>query len=89
MADTCSVLTSGRLPHRLGPDVDLAGDGGGDQGGTALLQEVDGSSGVDGESIQPTGVDVDTLDDGSLFRKWWEEDGCVPDIVQAQAKGVI
>ncbi len=34
------------------PLIDLAGDGGGDQSGSALLQEVDGALGFGGESVE-------------------------------------
>ena len=40
---------SGRLRARQAADVDLAGDGGGDQGGPAFLEEVDGSLGFGSE----------------------------------------
>ena len=51
--------------------VDLAGDGGGDQGGAAFLEQGDGVLGFGGEGVELVGLDFQMRRDRSLLQNWW------------------
>ena len=55
------------MPFGAGTNVNLAGDGGGDQGGPAFLQQVDGALGFGGEGVELSGFTVKRSDDTALF----------------------
>src|SRR5262249_55270706 len=48
-------------------NVDLAGDGGGDQCGAAFLQEIDGALGFGGEGVEVQDLFGHPADDSSLL----------------------
>jgi hypothetical protein len=51
-------------------DVDLAGDGGGDQGGAAFEEEGDGAVGLGGEARHSIQIPKQIGDDRFLLIKW-------------------
>ena len=54
--------------HRLPvTDVDLTGDGGGDEGGAAFLQQVNGALGFGGEGVELFREFCDPADDHPLL----------------------
>ncbi len=67
------------------PDVDLAGDRGGDESDAAFLEEVDGALGFGGESFDLGGLRFDVDNDRSLFSNRWNDCGSFTDIFQTQA----
>lgn len=51
-------------------DVNLAGDGGGDQGSAVFLEAFDGSFDFRGEGVELGGLELEVVDDCTLFRLW-------------------
>ena len=56
-------------------DVDLAGDGGGDQGGTVFLKMDDGGFNLGDDGVDLGGLAVEVDGDGALFLDWWTNHG--------------
>lgn len=67
------ALGRGRRRHEAA-DVDLAGDGGGDEGGAAFLEEGDGAGGFPDEAVEAGGGGVDMGDDRLLLWRRWRRD---------------
>ena len=58
------------IKQAINADVDLAGDGGGDQGGAAFVRQVDGALGFGGEGVELGKFAIEEDDYRGLFVFW-------------------